>query len=252
TSFDLMFYSSYFISWNARSDYKKIYKGGAIEYLLTQKQASKEPFRVLPFSVSGVGDTKLKVNVSQPNILMPFELEEVSGYSSFVPKDIYSLFVYVQTKDPSKLYSKEILNLFENPNIPYPIFNFKSKILDLLNVKYFMVPSIITLQAEKVRKVFGGDAAIYENLNCLPRAFVVNNYKIIENSKETIVYLDSEIFNPRKTVIFMSEPVIASTKGAKQSPNESRYEIASSAHSVPPRNDIEFLEYKAESIKLRV
>ncbi|MBI3308656.1 MAG: hypothetical protein HYZ79_04720 [Candidatus Melainabacteria bacterium] len=254
TAFDLMYHASYFVTWSNRTDYKPIPKGGSLEYLIKQKSLSDKPFRILPIVAPKIESVKLKLNIAQPNTLQPYGLEEASGYSSFVSKNIYNLFVYVQTKDLQNLYPEEILTLFPNSNIPYPIYNFKSKILDLLNVKYFMVPSIITLQAEKVRKVFDGDAAIYENLDYLPRAFVVPNYKIIENPKETIVYLDSKEFDPLSTVIVMNEPVIARSDEVttKQSPNESRYEIASSAHSVPPRNDIEFVEYEPENIKLKV
>ncbi len=205
TIFDLMYFSSFFITWSDRGAYKPLPQKGALKFLIDEKGKSNEPFRILPFAVDKIGNIKLNVNIAQPNTLLPYGLEDVSGYSSFIPKDIFNLFVYVQTKDKNKLYATEKLNLFVNPNIPFPIYNFKSKILDLLNVKYFMIPSVITIDPEYATKVFDGDCAIYENKNYLPRVFFIENYKIIKDPKEIIVVLDSPDFDPRKEVILRSE-----------------------------------------------
>ena len=175
------------------------------------------------------------MNVSQPNTLLPYQIEEASGYSSFVPKDVYNLFVYIQTKDRSKLYPKELIRVFLNPNIPFPIYNFKSKILDLLNVKYFLIPKVITIEPQYASKVFDGDCSIYENKDYLPRAFVVSDYKIINSPIDTIQQLDSEEFDPRKIVILMSDPHVIASK-SKMASNVS----------------INFLNYDQDNIKLKV
>ena len=252
TIFDLMYYSSFFITWSDRKSYKPLPANGALQFLGNKKDELKEPFRVLPFAIDKVGDTKLKVNIAQPNTLLPYELEDVSGYSSFIPKDIFNLFVYVQTKDLEKLYKNEMLNLFSNPNIPFPIFNFKSKILDLLNVRYFLVPSIITIDPQYAKKVFDGDCAIYENKDCLPRAFFVSDYKVIDSPVDTIQYLDSNGFDPLKTVVLMSEPnVIARSISDETIPGDLRkaFEIASPL----ARNDnINFLKYGLNKIIINV
>ena len=208
TIIDLFYFSSFFITWSDRKDYKPIPQNGGLEFLVKEIKKSKESFRVLPFSIDKVGETKLKVNIAQPNTLLPYGLEDVSGYSSFVPKDIYNLLVYIQTKDLNKLYQKKMINLFVNPNIPFPIYNFKSKILDLLNVKYFIVPSVITIDSSEAKKVYDGDCGIYENKGYLPRAFFVENYKVIKDSKDIIIALDSPGFDPRKEVILMEEPYL--------------------------------------------
>lgn len=205
TIFDLMYFSSFFITWSDRDAYKPLPQQGALKFLIDEKGKSNEPFRILPFAVDKIGEIKLNVNIAQPNTLLPYGLEDVSGYSSFIPKDIFNLFVYVQTKDKNKLYAKEKLNLFINPNVPFPIYNFKSKILDLLNVKYFMVPSIITIDPAYATKVFDGDCAIYENKDYLPRVFFAENYKVIKDPKEIIVELDSLNFDPEKEVILREE-----------------------------------------------
>ena len=206
TAVDLMCFSSYFVTWSKRAEYKVFHKGGVLEFLSNQKEKSGEPFRVLPFVSYSVEGASVKPDIAEPNTLLPYRLEDVSGYSSFIPKDIYYTFVYVQTKDPERLYSGKIFDLFSNINTPYPISNFHSKILDLLNVKYFLVPNFLTLESNKVKKVFEGDSTIYENKNYLPRVFFVDNYKVIKESKDIIVELDNEKFNPREEVILKTDP----------------------------------------------
>ncbi|MBI3308225.1 MAG: hypothetical protein HYZ79_02500 [Candidatus Melainabacteria bacterium] len=255
TTIDLMYFSSYFVTWSKRSGYKPLPNAGVLQVLKKAHENSKEPFRILPFVSHKVEGTVLKPDIAEPNTLMPYEIEEVSGYSSFIPKDLYYLFYYIQLQDKSKLYSGEIFDLFSNFNTPYPISNYHSKILDLLNVKYFIVPNFFTVSSSKLKKIYQNDCALYLNKDSLPRAFVVPNYKVIEDPKETIVYLDSEEFAPRETVILMSKSLViarsdeVTTKQSRSSPTHA-IEIALSSSS--PRNDIEFLEYKPENIKLKV
>ncbi len=241
TSIDLMYFSSYFVTWSDRKDYKPLPSGGALEFLVNKQKESKEPFRVLPFSVYKIGETKLNVNIAQPNTLQPYKLEDVSGYSSLISKDIYSLFVYIQTHDPSKLYPKEVIQLFSNTNIPYPIYNFRSKILDLLNVKYFLVPNLITLESENTKRVFNGDCAIYENTDYLPRAFVVPSFIIIHSPKKTIAELESRWFNPYEQVIL------------KCFPKEYERAIKQVNQNTPPLNyKVDFKEYDHNKMILQV
>ena len=230
SAIDLMYFSSYFLTWSNRKDYKPIEKGGSLEFLINKQKDSLEPFRVLPITVEDIKGC----DIAKPNTLQSYMIEDASGYSSFVNKDIYYGYVYIQTKDPARLYSGKIFDLFPNINVPYPISNYQSKILDLLNVKYFLVPNQLELKTNDVTKVYKGDISIYENKGYLPRAFFVPNYKIIDSKKETIIYLDSEEFDPRKEVVLMIAPrVIALSPTA-------------------PRNDIQFVKYKPENITLKV
>lgn len=237
---DLMYYSSYFITWSNKASYKPLYKGGALEFLVKRQKELKEPFRILPFSVDKIELTKLKVNAAQPNTLQPYKLEEVSGCSSLISKDLYYLFVYIQTLDPTKLYPKEIINLFLNTNIPYPIYNFKSKILDLLNVKYFLVPKILTLDSKTTKKIFSNDCTIYENTDYLPRAFVVPNYEVIHAPRTIAAELESAWFNPYKQVILMSLPEYRSRINKINN------------QALDLKYNIEFIKYESDNITLKV
>ena len=245
---DLIFYSSFFVTWSNRDDYKKLHKGGSLEFLIKEQEKTKDLFRVLPFTIETLQGLKLKGNVARPQTLQPYKIEEASGYVSLVSKDLYNLYVYLITKNTKDLYKREVIRLFPNPNIPYPIYNFRSKVIDLLNIRYFLVPNIVTLESDDTEKVFSGDCAIYENKNYLPRAFFIPTFKVIESSKETIVELDSEGFNPKKEVILMIQPSVIPNlignldKIANNSNLDSRFR----------RNDIEFLKYEPENITLKV
>ena len=202
---DLMYFSSYFVTWSDRASYKSIPKDGILDFVITEQKKSKEHFRVLPFVSHKVEGASIKPDIAEPNTLLPFKLEDVSGYSSFIPKDIYYTFTYIQTMDSKRLYSGKIFDLFSNINTPYPISNFHSMILDLLNVKYFLVPNFLVLESNKVKKIFSSDCTIYENTKYLPRVFFVENYRVIKDPKEIIVELDSPDFDPRKELILKQE-----------------------------------------------
>lgn len=259
TSIDLMYHASHFITWSDPKSYKVVHKNGALELLRNKYKSSDEPFRILALTNTRLPGLNLEDEVASPNTLQPYGLEDASGYSSFLPKDLYYLFVYSITQDPSLLYTKEYIRLFDNPNIPYPIPNHKSKILDLLNIKYFLSPNFWEIEESKtLRKVFKSDATIYENVDYLPRAFLVPDYEVIEDPKGTIVKLDSQGFDPRKTVILMSQVTVIPAQAGIQTmqitnATQSGFRVkpGMTEKNIVSGNDIQFLEYKPEHIKLK-
>lgn len=238
TTIDLMFYSSYFVTWSSKNDYKKVISGSSIDFLINAQKKSKDPFRILPIT-SYSQDDKIKVDIAKPNTLLPYGLEELSGNSILIPQRFYNLLVYIQTKMPTGLYEGKYLNVFENYNTPYPIFDYKERILDILNVKYFLVPKNLELESGDIKKVYEGDSIIYENLNCLPRAFVALDFTVINSVDRVIWLLKDEKFNPLNIVILDSVP---------------RVSILGADYSNLPKlkYDLKFIKYEHNKIKLKV
>ena len=111
-------------------------------------------------------------------------------------------------------------------------------ILDLLNVKYFLIPNVLTIDSKDTQKVFSGDCAVYENKDYLPRAFIVPDYEVIEYPKGVIITLESEDFDPREKVILMTNPV--------------ETQRAASLSRAKPLYNVDFLKYEQNNISLKV
>jgi hypothetical protein len=241
SSIDLIHFSSFYLTWSDRNDYKPIYKGGALEYLTNEKNNSKEPFRVL--SVENPYNTgfALKPTSIKPNNLWTYKIEDVNGYASFLPKDLYWTFVYTKLKDSKQLYTNFQPSFYRNSNLLYPTTEYKDKVFDLLNVKYFITSPDFSLESDQAIKVFDGDSKVWVNKNYLPRAFLVSNYKTISNKSELISYIDSDNFNPRDEVVFNS--IDKSIKNQLDSLN---------LEKINPGNKISFQKYEDENITLKV
>ena len=77
--------------------------------------------------------------------------------------------------------------------------------MDLLNVKYVITKRPIDHpRFEKLLE--GTSGTIYRNRMALPRAFMVFEYRVQPNEKETFQRLASEAFDPRKTVLLEKDP----------------------------------------------
>jgi len=54
--------------------------------------------------------------------------------------------------------------------------------------------------------VHRGQYAIYKNNSCLPRAFFVNNYKVIKNKDDVLKFMENEKFDPSSLVLLEENP----------------------------------------------
>ena len=71
--------------------------------------------------------------------------------------------------------------------------------------------TVLLSTSGRFRLVYSGDVKIYENLDNLPRAFVVHQAKVIADDAETIVAIRDRSFDPASTVI-LAEPTETETK----------------------------------------
>ena len=90
-----------------------------------------------------------------------------------------------------------------------------SAMVDLLNIKYIILPKNVELNGQKVEvgKMIGPykivqdtDAVLLENLNCLPRAFPVHHAYVIKNREEMFAALLDPKFDPAATVLLEEPP----------------------------------------------
>ena len=87
----------------------------------------------------------------------------------------------------------------------------------MLNTKYLISPSEIS--AASYQLVFQGQQLVYENKNALPRAFFVNDVKILNSKDKIFKYFKSNKFNPAKTAILEEEPEFAIQASEKNKVN---------------------------------
>ncbi len=104
-----------------------------------------------------------------PNFSMMYHLQSIEGY------DPLYLLRYAEFIAASERKQSNISPPFGFNRIITP-YNYESKIIDLLGVKYVL--SLSDLKSDKLLKVFReGETRIYENKNVLPRAFFVKNVR---------------------------------------------------------------------------
>ena len=116
-------------------------------------------------------------------------------------------------------------------------------LVDLLNIKYVILPKGATLDGKPVKVgdviqpfkvVMNSDALLLENLNALPRAYPVHNAYLAESCDEILAMMQHQNFNPREFVILEERPSF-----------EMAQENVPSAES-----QVEITEYKTRKISL--
>jgi uncharacterized membrane protein YfhO len=99
----------------------------------------------------------------------------------------------------------------------------RGPLLDLFNVKYvlFSVDDYTTqLRSDRYRLVYSNEIRIYENLDVMPRAFVVHQSKVIQDEDEIIRQMNSDSFDPRRTVILEEEDGLSKAGGPEAAASE--------------------------------
>lgn len=92
-----------------------------------------------------------------------------------------------------------------------------TNLLSLLNVKYLISRFEIDSKEFELAEIIGdkndpeSSLRIYKNLNVLPRAFLIEEYKVINSEKEYKDTLGSKEFDPRELVLLDEEPYFLST-----------------------------------------
>ena len=94
---------------------------------------------------------------------------------------------------------RKITNLLETSPSPAA-----TRILDMLNMKYLV--SKKKVEDRGYRPVEGASGYLYENTNVLPRAFLVDSFKVLKNEKDFVARFMSKEFDPAREVLLDEEP----------------------------------------------
>jgi hypothetical protein len=132
------------------------------------------------------------------NSLVPFGVEEIGGYSSFYPERAGRLLGYAEYGEA----------LFRGARFDrwVQLSRMNTPLLDLMNVRYVLTAPGIPFDRARFREVFRGDLAIWENLEALPRAYLVQNAVVRGSADEALATLGSPAFDKRTMVVLEENP----------------------------------------------
>ena len=89
-----------------------------------------------------------------------------------------------------------------------PAGEFDLRAISLIDRRTFSNRSVLLSTSGKYRLVYSGDVKIYENLDNLPRAFVVHEAHIAPDDHETIAVMHHPGFDPQRAVVLSEEPAL--------------------------------------------
>lgn len=126
-------------------------------------------------------------NTFPPNSLMAYKIQDISGCLS-LSTERYQKFMTAVDGTVGNLRRVIIY-----------ISQYNSNLLDLLNLKYIL--SKDEINSPRLKLVYNKDINIYENMQALPRAFIVYKAKVIKDEDQILKELASQNFNPREYAI---------------------------------------------------
>jgi uncharacterized membrane protein YfhO len=132
----------------------------------------------------------------EPNLSILFKLYSIEGYESLWPDYYYKLL----NPTPPPEFAHIRLDVFSNKSV-YPL-------LRLLGVKLIYSPLKKFppfVPKDKVEKIYDGDVSIFKLEGVLPRAFLINRFKIM-NEEEGRKHMLEEEFIPEDFLILNEPP----------------------------------------------
>lgn len=117
-----------------------------------------------------------------PNLLMERKLYDVNGFSVLTLKNYYKILILLLTS-------------------PQPD---STRLPDLLNIKYLLWSE--PLKSNNFELVRKDTFYLYRNKNLLPRAFLVEDYRVVSEEMEIKNVLQDKDFNPLQRVLFDKNP----------------------------------------------
>lgn len=133
-------------------------------------QHDKELFRCMGFS-----------GIVMDNVLSPFNIEDIGGYASVFPRR-YADYIFISQKASEGELPKRYPNYLM-------LKNWKSPLLDLINMKYVLLPKAADIGDDKFKLVYDGEMRIFENKGAFDRIFFVPEYLFCASKDDTLKHL---------------------------------------------------------------
>ena len=121
-----------------------------------------------------------------PNLSVFFRIDTINEYAAILIKRYYLLFSPVR-------------EFFRLDKMESWQMNYCKEILSLLNVKYLI--SSFSLRDKDFKLVRGGKVKMYENLQALPRAYLVPKAIMLKDDEQVLRAMQEVNFNPRESIL---------------------------------------------------
>ena len=183
-------------------------------------QEDRGVFRITSYNADGE-------QTFQANAGMFYDISDVRGYDSIIPKQYAEYMGLIETQ--GELIYNRIAPVYQASSLD-------SRLLDLANVKYIL--STRDIPNDGYRLVYDKEIRIYENLDHLPRAFLVPRGEVIRNDDLRSRTLRS--FEPTELVIL------------EEAPSEANHLLGEDAPSVEVPGQVEVTSYGINDVHLLV
>ena len=163
----------------------------AIELL----QRDREPFRIATFG---------EEDLLPANTALLFGLHDARGYDSVILKQYTEYMALVDRRGvETMLPFNRVEKLLDPPALTSPL-------LDLLNVRYVLTSTSREIDAPGFTQVYEGEVRVYRNDEALPRAFLVERDRVVDDPRAALETLARPDFDPRAAVVLeATDPAIA-------------------------------------------
>jgi len=185
-------------------------KTDTVEFLENQTP----PFRIFPIKLNQPGE-------KPDNWWMYFKLQNVYGYHAAKIK-IYQetmeelqfpqSYLFKYFKQGTDAQGKRTVQIRNPQEIQSDLLFGHQAFLNMLNCKYLI--SSYPIPDTSCQLISRGGSLIYENKNVLPRAFFVDEIKVLHTKAEIFNFIKSGKFNPAQTAILEQQPEFNIQSGA--------------------------------------
>lgn len=153
----------------------------------------------------------------------PYHIAQLQAYDLPVPKRIADLY---------RAWGGKGRDYFAQWDYHWPILNW-------LNVKYIITSDDIG--SADLKLVYRRNAVkIYENIHCLPRAYMAYHYRYLKNDREKLNILTSTIFD-YKNIVILGQPLPLYQEASLEN-----YQFTDN------QNHVEFIHYETDRAKIIV